>query len=216
MSAPTPLEQDTKHVILGALIGLLGRKPCSSITMSEIAQKCGLTKPAIYYHFGSKKGLFVALAQTVLEEVSKEIDAIVQTAGTLREILVRMAARRIEAIKDRPDLVRAHIALILDPGIRLMIDRLQDEISDMMLRKLTPLFEEARKSGEIRGDVDPGLVLTMHHGALNAYVVKLLHGQPVSDVTPDPESMIDLIYRGLGAGGTGGPRGGEREGSADG
>lgn len=194
-----PLEhEDTKRCILEALLALLASKPFSSITMNEIADACGLTKPAIYYHFGSKKGLFVALARMVQGEVRSLLDEVVAKAGSLREALVLIARRRMEALRSRPELVRAHIWMIVDPGIRLLIDRIQDEMADMVLEALRPLFEDARARGETREDVDAELVLRMHHGVMNTYLIKFLQGEPITGSLPDPEEIVDLIFRGIG------------------
>lgn len=182
---------------------LLASKPFSSITMNKIADACGLTKPAIYYHFGSKKGLFVALARAMKAEVCRTLGEIVDSAESLREALVLISRRRISELESRPELIRAHISMVLDPGIRLLIDQIQDEIADTLFEKFYPLFERAKKSGEIRPDVDAELVLRMHQGVMNTYVIKFLRGVSVAEALPDPEVIVDQIYRGIGCHGAG-------------
>ncbi|MCK7532800.1 MAG: TetR/AcrR family transcriptional regulator [Marinilabiliales bacterium] len=68
---PQPLQprrprNTTKHVrtrLLNAAVRVFDRKGYAAASVREVAEMAGVTKPAVYYHFGSKEGLLVAILQ---------------------------------------------------------------------------------------------------------------------------------------------------------
>jgi hypothetical protein len=53
--------EETREALLAAACPLFGLQGYESTSLEEIAEACGLTIRPIYYHFGSKVGLFSAL-----------------------------------------------------------------------------------------------------------------------------------------------------------
>jgi TetR/AcrR family transcriptional regulator len=52
---------DTRERIMAAALDLFSRRGYETSGVQEIADAAGLTKPALYYHFGSKQGLLDAI-----------------------------------------------------------------------------------------------------------------------------------------------------------
>jgi AcrR family transcriptional regulator len=67
----------------------------------------GLTKGALYHHFGSKRGLFLAVAQSIDTEVTARVDQI--------------TANRRLGRKEFLAGCRAYLEAMLDPGVRRII-----------------------------------------------------------------------------------------------
>ncbi|MCX5900118.1 MAG: TetR family transcriptional regulator [Proteobacteria bacterium] len=57
----------SKEKIIEAAIEVFFDKGFDAASMREIAEKAGLTKPMIYYHFKNKEALYVALLEENLE-----------------------------------------------------------------------------------------------------------------------------------------------------
>ncbi len=188
----------TKERILSACIRLLARLPFSRITMNDVAGESGVTKPMIYYYFTNKQGLYMAAARAMLVRARAELEKILAQDLSLRETLVALGRGRLEVIKREPELVRAHLSLLLDPGIREMISSLQDELADLH-RMILPAFGRAVRSGEIRSDFDFELAAKMFHGVLNAYIVRVIHGHLAPDELPDPEDVANILFKGIEA-----------------
>lgn len=91
----------TREKILDAALDLFTDQGFDATSMREIAARLHLTKPSIYYHFGSKDEILLALHMRV-HELSKE--ALARLAGqpvtlgtwgtALSELLDQMAAHR--------------------------------------------------------------------------------------------------------------------------
>ncbi len=54
-------KKDTKTKILDAAFSVFAENGYQETTISDIVSKSGLSKGAIYHHYGSKKELFISL-----------------------------------------------------------------------------------------------------------------------------------------------------------
>jgi len=59
-------EPTTRDVILQAARGLFTSKGFANTAVREICREAGVTAPVLYYHFGSKEGLFEAVVEDTL------------------------------------------------------------------------------------------------------------------------------------------------------
>jgi len=76
----------------------------SSISMREIAEACGVTKAALYYHFDDKETLIMAILEGYLNEMEGLIKASRDLQGTSREKISYMVRSiLIQDRKARPD-----------------------------------------------------------------------------------------------------------------
>jgi AcrR family transcriptional regulator len=59
---------DTKERILTAARELFAKKGVQKTSLQEIADKLGITKPALYYHFASREDLLRSIVQPLIDE----------------------------------------------------------------------------------------------------------------------------------------------------
>lgn len=57
----------------------------ASVSVSEVAEAAGVTKPTIYYHFGDKEGLYAATLCDVIQEVGGYVRQVTESALTIRQ-----------------------------------------------------------------------------------------------------------------------------------
>ncbi len=62
---------DTRSAVLKQAARLFAERGYDAVSVREIVESAGVTKPALYYHFGSKEGL----ARAVVEEFFNKADA---------------------------------------------------------------------------------------------------------------------------------------------
>lgn len=91
---------DTREVILSTALELFADKGYDATSMREIAEKIGISKPALYYHFDSKEDI----VRGVLTDQLVQIEALVEWARAQepRDTLI------IEVIERWSDIVQAH------------------------------------------------------------------------------------------------------------
>jgi AcrR family transcriptional regulator len=89
----------TRARLLAAGRKIFGRSGFHAASLEEIADEAGFSKGALYYNFGDKAGLFLALLDERLEERVDTISAAFEGAGSWQEG-VREGARRFIASLD--------------------------------------------------------------------------------------------------------------------
>jgi AcrR family transcriptional regulator len=65
---------ESKELIVQALIRLLNEKPLTSINMSEIAKEADVVRMTLYRHFKSKEEIILHIVETKIDELMKQMD----------------------------------------------------------------------------------------------------------------------------------------------
>lgn len=103
--------QQTREHILKVAREQFYRRGYSGVSINEIVEALDVTKPTVYYHFGSKAGLFAALVQDAYDRCYEHrCKAIDRTATAVRQIYQVVAADFAFCLEET-DLVRFVIAL---------------------------------------------------------------------------------------------------------
>jgi AcrR family transcriptional regulator len=177
--------------ILKKALELFSEKGYDATSVREICEAAGITKPTLYYFYGSKEGVYRAIVEGALARFQADLIRALERDGSLRDRLVRMARSYVEATRREPDLARFVLALIHNsprsaPATDLV--SFYQGILDALARAL----DAAIASGELRpGRTDVRLLVFM--GALSeAMHGHLLVGQP--DLTPAlAETLVDTV-----------------------
>jgi AcrR family transcriptional regulator len=95
---------DTRTRILDAALDLFSHHGFEGTTLQQIADRLGLTKAALYYHFRSKDDLLQALHQPAVVDLEALLDAYAEVPDT--------PARRRRFVDDYLDFLLRHRRLI--------------------------------------------------------------------------------------------------------
>jgi AcrR family transcriptional regulator len=145
------------------------------VALDEIARRAGLGRATVYRHFPDRTALGLAVAARHLTTVKRLRDR-----GSFRELLqtvLAMQARR------RP-LVRL---------FRELPERSQRQYTQALITLLRPAFEEAQRTGSLRGDLEPAdlaLLFEMLEAALAA-------GPAPQDRAEPAERLVRVFLDGL-------------------
>jgi AcrR family transcriptional regulator len=108
--------EETRSKILEATRECLGKGPLRAVSVDEIARTAGVARSTVYVVFGSREGLFDALAEDLLVRI--RFDLLVQAAHhpDAREALVRSLRQAAVMYAAERDVCRALISVAaLDP-----------------------------------------------------------------------------------------------------
>ncbi|MCP4162036.1 MAG: TetR family transcriptional regulator [Deltaproteobacteria bacterium] len=76
----------TKISILDSALSLIYERGYSKTSLVDIAKQLGLTKGAVYWHFESKKDLFITLIKDISEKMDKILDPIARKIKTPNDL----------------------------------------------------------------------------------------------------------------------------------
>ena len=96
-----------RHKILQSAAALFTAHGYDGVSMRELSEACGLSKPGLYYHFADKETLFLAVLEDHLTELSALLDQLEGLAGSahekistfIRAVLVEFPAERRAVIR---------------------------------------------------------------------------------------------------------------------
>ncbi|MBN2585843.1 MAG: TetR/AcrR family transcriptional regulator [Candidatus Fermentibacteraceae bacterium] len=192
------MSEDNREKLLNAGIDLLSEKTFSEISMDQVAERSGVSKPMIYYYFNNKEGYYRGLAEHLLKIARSMMQKLYDPEISMRENLKRYVRFRIDFVEESPGIANAFLSIITDPNIGMLINELQEEFDIMRMEFIDPMFDRAVESGEVTSGVNRMIVMMMLNSLLVSYTVKKINKLCGHDEMK-PEEVVDIIFDGIAA-----------------
>ena len=196
-----PLTTEQHNAVLDAALTVLAKGGITATIVEKVAERCAISAPRIFLHFGGTEKLLEAILQRQLELISGSVPApeLRFPGETLRDELEGLARIIIEVCRSHLGVLRAMFAEALR----------SQEFSEVFYRTFIlrgrQLFDEfliERKSrGELRADLDIDMAAASYLSSLimSLLLVELFGGKWVEAVDDErlARSMTDLFLRGV-------------------
>jgi AcrR family transcriptional regulator len=193
--APAVLDEHVRTRLLNAAVRVFDRKGYAAASVREVAEMAGVTKPALYYHFGSKEGLLLA----ILEQAKREVDAAIERAlariGSARSRILDMCEDVYGLFGQNVPIARvAHAVFLGPPDSAPPFDVTVFE--ERFRGALEHIVADGIASGELR-DVTPRDVAMAVMGILEGCNDRQLHPafEPVG--TDGLRRLVNLLFDGV-------------------
>ncbi len=171
-----------KAEILRAALDLAFETGPDRLTTGMIADRLGLTQPAIYKHFKNKEEIWQGVANRLCDLIAANIarsnDASMTPEGRLRKLVLG----HLQLVRDNPALPQ--IMTMRDPSEGQRTSLTQISVSMSGFRdNLIETIRQAQSTGSFRADIGAADVATLIFGIIQGLVLRLL-------LTRDPEVML--------------------------
>lgn len=190
------MEPDNRSRLLEAGVQLLSEKTFSEISMDQVAERSGVSKPMIYYYFDNKEGYYRAVAEHLLKMARSMMVKIYDPLRSLRDNLINYVRFRLRFVEENPGITNAFMSIITDPNIGLLINEMQQEFDIMRMEFIDPMFDRAVENGEIKPGINRMIVMMMLNSLLVSLTVKMTHDLCGREEV-DPEEVVDIIFDGI-------------------
>jgi AcrR family transcriptional regulator len=183
--------------LLRAAADVFDRKGYAAASVREIVEQAGITKPVLYYHFGSKEGILLAILEEGARQFQRALASAVGRPGTARERLVGLCEEIFTLFKQNVPVVRVAHAVYFGPREGLPafdFNKFDGALADALRR----LVEEGMATGELRrAPVED--VATAINGVIGRCTDLELnpHARPIG--CDGLHRVLDLIFDGLSA-----------------
>jgi AcrR family transcriptional regulator len=189
----TGAHPSTKAAIREAAIALFAEKGFTATSTREICQRAGITKPVLYYHFGSKEQLYVELILDCLNEYRKEMLRASRQGSTARERLAEVVAAIFRQTRRNPGTTRMAFRMMFAPEKESPATNYL-EAGEVELRLLEGIIRDGIKRGELKGR--PVEIAEALMGIHTLYTMSfLLTGRPDLG-RPLARRAVDLLVKG--------------------
>ena len=148
----------TRQAILRSSLAVFSTRSYSGARLDDVARLAGVTRGAVYWHFGSKAGLFEALLEGSSTRVSEVVLGAFREDGNFTEV-VGAAFQRLLTMVEQDRGLQAVMELALlktedSPELRT-VRRRQLEAADTLVQALAEIMRQAATRMQIRPDISP-------------------------------------------------------------
>jgi TetR/AcrR family transcriptional regulator len=191
-----PPECDTKNHIFMVAARLFAEKGYHALSMREISEQSNVSKPMIYYYFGSKEGIYKALLDSGLQHSRKIIMEIIASDLSTNEKLVEFINKRFQDCVDYPEFSKFYISLFISSENFPFLDQFKAD-AQKQEQAIKQIIEDGISRGEFRADLDAQLALEVMGGAVMHYVWHHFIGLEPKVSRLLAERIVDLILVGM-------------------
>lgn len=158
----------TRESLLEAATGAFADKGFDGARVDAIARRARVNKAMIYYHFGTKQGLYEAVLLALLAEVRRRLDQVAARHSDPRERLLALYGAMAAAFAERPALPRVMLREILAGGRHM--ERRPALALGGVFELVRSTLEEGARAGVLRR-ADPIMVHLSAVGTLLLFAV---------------------------------------------
>ncbi len=190
--------KDTRQNILDTALDLFIEQGFDKTSLREIAERVGVTKAALYYHFASKDVIFRTLMEPLIE-IQGQAMALLQEHPTLEEWGIGLTnlvdwvlpqRRLFELFETNQNAVRALAEqMIAESDYANVHEAMHERVNAMLTDDAMPLADRVRMAGAV------GLVM----GVLGFAAGKAFLNMPAEELRPMIVDALNDVLR-VGAG----------------
>jgi TetR/AcrR family transcriptional regulator len=196
MNSPEHIINQTQQRIFNVAARLFAQRGYNGVSMREISETSGVSKPTVYYYFGSKEGIFTALVQAGMEHTGKYIERVMAARIPVRDKLTRLLRFRFRQALEFPELSRFFL-ILTNSGDQLPF--LKKYLDEMHQRRaaVVELIRAGIACGEFGRSANPELAAELLMAAVSHYMYKQLNSTEVILTDRLAEDIIELLFKGL-------------------
>ena len=199
----TKAEADkTRQALINSAWRIFSQKGYAETRLSDIAKDAGVTRGAIYWHFGNKENLLISLfkerADSYFTIIADVLEKNLNPFEKIKMILVKVITKM-----ESDDQFKAEEILALrradDHG---KFQQIHDYIQQRTKKHSELLFRiiiEGQKRGEIRKGIDPQNIVSLFFIFIGGFAKLKLQRSASPYVIPDLEELVDLFLTGIKA-----------------
>lgn len=190
-----PKPGSAKQAIRDAAVALFAEKGYSAASTREICERAGITKPVLYYHFGSKEQLYEELILDAFNEYQRELRRAARRGRTAHEKLVAVLTAIFNYARRQHNYWRTGFRMVFAPEKELpRIDYVEMGQTDERL--LAEIIREGIRRKEMKGR--PEFIAGAIDGvAISSILGYLVTGKPALDRAL-ARNIINLFIVGCG------------------
>jgi TetR/AcrR family transcriptional regulator len=144
---------DTRERIIDAAQAIFARAGFVGAKMQEIADRVGVQRPSLFYHFRNKEALFVAAHEQVFARIERVFRDSLARQGDPFAQLDRVSRAVLDVMAEEPDFARMVARTAVDRHPRA-VGIVRNYLQPLVERSVE-FVRERQAAGVFRADIDP-------------------------------------------------------------
>lgn len=195
-SPPIP-EPVPREKLLAAASALFVKRGYAATSVREIVEAAGVTKPVLYYHFGSKEGIYHEILRHVTTDFVEKLGVVRSARGTARARIERLCLDMLTLCDEHADFVRFLYSVYFGPPQGAPESDL-DFFETEFRAALREAVEEGIRSGELRRGEPDEMSLAILGAVTIAVEIRITRPDRALD-RAGLHRLLSLIFEGLSA-----------------
>lgn len=201
MATAIPERDETavRDRLLTAALELFRDRGYAATSVREIVERAGVTKPVLYYWFGSKEGIYLHLMEETSTIFRGMLADYSHAPGAASERIRQLTLAIFDAFLEKIDIARLIYAIFFGPP-QGAPEFPHEQYFDRMLETFGGLVREGIAAGELAGDPEEiawGII-----ASLNIIMEEQLCTQPPRIGRDGVTRLVSLVLRGAAPGGS--------------
>ncbi|MGD8807620.1 MAG: TetR family transcriptional regulator [Chloroflexota bacterium] len=192
----------TRQALLDAALQVFSQQGYQAARLQDIAKAAGVTRGAIYHHFGSKAELFNTLMDEASAQESGAIEAAIAEGGSLVEIMARILRNSLGLLETdrrlRQVFELSSFKAGNDPEL-VEVQRKRVEQTELLVAGTSAIMAQGIASGELRAGLDPNTVARAFIAYQNGVVTLWLANREAFSLQAKAADFADIFIHGLAA-----------------
>ncbi len=148
MSSPA---KPTREAVLESAIAAFARKGYAGTSVHDILRVSGLSKPTLYYYFGSKEGLFRAILESAYDGLHDAMQSTVKEADSCMTRLTGIATAIFQFTTSHQHLMRLVFATIFAAPEEIPQSSVNPARRRRVFNFVRQVVKDGRKEGALTG-----------------------------------------------------------------
>ena len=177
--------------LLGAALQLFARKGFESASVRELTEAAKVTRPTLYYHFGSKEGLYLELVERLCATVEDSILRSLVPQGTARVRLRSFVLKILDSIIEDAGNQRFFFVISLDPR-RNNLSSFHERMRNFIAAVVELLLEEGAEKGEFEIE-DVKWITKVILALVDSFIYNQIFLAYPKSYRDETEKMLDVL-----------------------
>lgn len=193
---------NTKDIIYNCALQLFSKKGYEAVSVQELVTMAGITKPTLYYYFGSKEGLYDQLLLLYYNQLDSELRCVCDYSPhpesyheDIYPVLLQTVLMYFTFSKNHPlfyQLVLSNLHMPKDSSVYEVMEKYHFE----QYRMLLELFRSMSAVHPNLGNKERQLTWSFL-GIINTYIALYLEEEPASLSEPLAKELVHQFMHGI-------------------
>ena len=189
-------DSSTREIIFLSAARLFSQKGYNGVSMRELAEQSGISKPAIYYYFGSKEGIYTSLVQMSFSYSEKFIKEIFNNSVAVKEKLILLTKLHFDLSMQYPEFTKFLLTILSATDKLPFLDSLRKE-AEKRRKLIAELVKQGIEKGEFGASADPNLAAEIFIGSISHFLWKQVNSKKKILSNLLAEQIVELLFKGL-------------------